>query len=164
MKRTVALILIFSAIAMTFLTGCVVTCGDTQCRGIGYCWNVTVCHCADCLMVDDSNQKELERYNKAIEGKHYSAPRLTMEYLSDDRITVEFKMDVQQVIYLRYTVCIVQDGILLTSFENASAAVRISTGEYVLSKTYNLSTIDWNPYGGEVYCYINALEANVKLS
>ena len=164
MKRTVALILIFSAIAMTFLTGCVVTCGDTQCRGIGYCWNVTLCHCADCLMVDDSNQKELERYNKAIEGKHYSAPRLTMEYLSGDRITVEFKMDVHQTMSLHCTVCIVQDGILLTSFENASVAVRLSKGEFAFSETYQLSQIGWNPYGGEVYCYINALEANVKLS
>ena len=164
MKRTVALILIFSAIALTFFTGCVVTCGDTQCRGIGYHWNVSVCYCADCLMVDDSNEKELERYNAAIEGKHYSAPRLTTEYPGSDRITVEFRMDVKQTIYLHCTVCIVQDGILLTSFENASVAVRLSEGEFVLSKTYNLSQIGWNPYGGEVYCYINSLEANVKLT
>ena len=154
MKRAFVIILVFLVTSTLFLTSC--TCYDENgvtCKGPGY-YNFLFLS-GDCSNPNDDPPAE--------EGRDYSTPSLHLEHHGSDQAYLTFKMTYSGRLYVDIEICVVQDGRLLYS--------HVIEGSYGFYEEGDEKAIAYSGYidlkgyqngGGEVYCFINRLEAIKK--
>lgn len=155
MRRNIVIVSVLICLSIIMSSGCTCVFKDgSTCRGIGYefinCFN-------SCGEIFGGICSGIEITYMAEEGIDYSKPEVTFARNGNGgRLRVNIEKYATESIYVTIEICVVQDGILLGSYEYRG---------YLPMMIDESVTFNWSKYnqnGGKVYCFVNSIEALLR--